>query len=172
MYDGVTSFFEEMPMSETISISTIETALSHAEAELEKATASRVIAHSIENNWITEVTSLRHLLKARQSRSEAQPSVARIAPPAPNQPVARVTPVTDFKGDLILVDWMAKQVESSGIDGVTVPDIKRAAQAANIQMHPNYPYTALRSLVESKRIVKHGVRYLKAGIGAEFALAG
>lgn len=42
------------------------------------------------------------------------------------------------------------------------PEIYRAAEESGMKMHPNYPYTALRTLVEKGRLAKKNGRYYGA----------
>ena len=60
------------------------------------------------------------------------------------------------------IDWIAEVVAASGNAGITPPQILRKSVRAGIKMHENYPYVALRKLVERKRVEKKGARYYKA----------
>jgi hypothetical protein len=60
------------------------------------------------------------------------------------------------------IDWIAEAVATSGSAGITPPEIMRKSAKAGIKMHQNYPYVALRKLVERKQVEKKGARYYKA----------
>lgn len=140
-----------------LTLEALDSHLLYAETELEKATAERLRASDLENQWLLEVQSVRNLIKIRRNPvngviadTVSSPSVAsdslgdgRAAPPAKTTHI----------------DWTAALVVGSGDRGVSPPEVFRAAEKDGIKMHPNYPYTALRTLVEKKRVAKRDGRY-------------
>ena len=147
-----------------LTLEALDSHLSYAETELEKATADRIHASDLENQWLLEVQSIKNLIKIR--RNPVNGAIADISD-SPSHPAdtenatnSRATPPVETTH----IDWIAALVSGSGDRGVSPPEILRAAEKDGIKMHPNYPYTALRTLVEKKRITKADGRYF-AGKG-------
>jgi hypothetical protein len=147
-----------------LTLEALDSHLSYAETELKKATADRIHASDLENQWLLEVQSIKSLIKIR--RNPVNGAIADIGD-SPSHPVgtenATNNPATS-PVETTHIDWIAALVSGSGDRGVSPPEILRAAEKDGIKMHPNYPYTALRTLVEKKRITKADGRYF-AGKG-------
>lgn len=135
-----------------LSIEVLEADLRSAEDELASATAARIHAHEIENQWNTEVVSLRSLIEVRRLRLHGTVSDRLVESP---RPIATEMAVNE---ELSHIDWMAKQISES-LHGLTPPEIISLAESEKRGMHPNYPYTALRTLVNNKRVDKRKGRY-------------
>lgn len=60
--------------------------------------------------------------------------------------------------ELSHVDWIVKRLIQSP-HGLTPPELFLLAVAEGRKMHRNYPYTALRALLEAKKIERRGSRY-------------
>jgi hypothetical protein len=151
--------------STTLSLKILEEDLTLAEQELAKATANRLRVHELENQWITEVTSLRNLIEVRRKRLDPDGVTPEVGG-APRERI-RVIPSTEAfprqvsiaVGELSHIDWIADAIQASGNAGMKPPEIFKKAESAGRQMHRNYPYTALRELLEQKRISRRGDRY-------------
>lgn len=139
----------------TLSIEALENDLRHAETELSKATEERLRAHEIENQWSTEVTSLKNLIEIRRKRMNLPPTNR-----ANEQPI---TVNGAEGGNLTNVAWIERAVQASGSMGKSPPEILREAAGVGRKMHKNYPYVALAHLVERGRIAKREGRYYPVG---------
>jgi hypothetical protein len=144
-----------------LTLEALDSHLSYAEEELGKASADRIRASDLENQWLLEVQSVKNLIKIRRNPANGSP----LPTPTTVAPVLPVVAETAEDGRVALsaetthIDWIAALVSSSGGRGVSPPEILRAAEKDGVKMHPNYPYTALRTLVEKKRIAKADGRY-------------
>jgi hypothetical protein len=135
-----------------LTLDSLESHLSYAERELEMATAERVRASETENQWLMEVQSVKNLISVYRTRANGN-----------TNPVISPIPYTASgngeTAEVSHIDWMAALVGISDDRGISPPEILRAAERDGVKMHPNYPYTALRTLVEKKRVTKREGRY-------------
>ncbi len=135
-----------------LTVDGIDELLSDAEARLQRATEERVASTEKENQCLTEVDSLKKLRSIYASRNGGESSPKLDGPPL-------VQSTFPLGIDVSHIDWIAQAVISHGNTGLTVPELMQEAEAARVKMHPNYPYTALRNLVEKGRLRKDGLRY-------------
>jgi hypothetical protein len=141
-------------MGTTISLSTIEALeneLRLAQDELHRATEARLNAINVEEQWRTEVNSLKALIEVRRKR------LGIVSDEVAVQEHVQLNVVEPISH----VDWIYDQVLASGDSGVTPVDLYKIARKHGRTMHENYPYVALSSLVERKKIVKRDGRYYK-----------
>jgi hypothetical protein len=168
-------YTQRVMANDFLPIQSVERALSYAEKELAKATEARLQAHAVEEDWHTEVSSLKNLLKIRQGRTFPRPESAEVGGDGAAQPTpesaAHVTPPGEKHVEVNRVNWMEGLAVSAGRRGTSPPEILAEAAKQGITMHPNYPYTALRKLVSDGRLTKRAGRYYKES-QAELALAG
>src|SRR5580700_9303237 len=91
----------------------LESHLSYAQAELDKATAERVRLSDIENQWLTEVESVKKLISVYQSRAGTANGVAPRVP-ANDQPVkSKTPPSTEANANGSVIEWIAQVVTAS-----------------------------------------------------------
>ncbi|HEY6347145.1 MAG TPA: hypothetical protein VIY49_37110 [Bryobacteraceae bacterium] len=142
-----------------LSIEALEGDLLHAEEELAKAIKERLHAHEVEDQWNTEVTSLKNLIEVRRKRLHIG---------SPNGSAVAAQPIEDTRKDatydgpaLSHIDWIYNAVVNAGDHGLSPPEILKAAASASIKMHENYPYVALKTLVERGKVIKKEGRYYR-----------
>ena len=137
----------------TLSIDALESDLLAAEKELEKAREERLRVLEIENQWSTEVTSLRNLIEIRRKRLNL-PSILTSTEESSATPYEHAP-----KHPLSSVAWIEHTVRASGNNGKTPSEILRDAEGVGRKMHKNYPYVALAHLVEKGKVSKRDGRY-------------
>jgi hypothetical protein len=137
------------------SISTFTKELEWAEAKLKESTEDRLRAHAVEDQWQSEVNSLRKLIEVRKARLSPKPHGQSV--------VAGISAIEEgpVSPDTNRVAWVYEQIVASGTHGMTPPDIYRAAKKVGLSMHKNYPYVVLRKLIERDKVTKKGERYHK-----------
>jgi len=139
-----------------IATSLLRAALQEAERELQEASEATQKALERQTVCTDEVASLKKLLihRAPEDTAVNVPETNPLEnPPSERSPV----------GGGSLIDQIEKIVYAGGDRGMNVPLIVDAATKAGIKMHPNFPYTALRSLVKAERVKKVGLRYYRPG---------
>ena len=156
-----------------LTIESLKKELHHAQQELAGATADRLKAQEIEGSWTTEVNSLKLLIQAREKREAAS---THSSPPSDSEldDYEEATHVDDDMGDygmddesvpvqdsqLNHVDWIMKRIREHR--RLTPPQIFRLAEEEGRSMHRNYPYTALKALVDAGKAKRDGEYYLAA----------
>src|SRR5665213_368678 len=141
-----------MATQSLLSIDALQSDLKHAEQKHAEATADRLRAQEIENQWTTEVNSLRSLIEVRKMRLSPgnggyQYQTSEVVPP--EGPSTAVTHV----------EWISGLLEAAGRAGVSPPEILRAAEKSNVKMHRNYPYVVLSHMLEKGKVTKREGRY-------------
>jgi hypothetical protein len=148
----------------SLTIEAIDSLLWDAEAELAKAKDAMDKAVARQKRWMTEVESLNNLKKIRMEEKSEQAVNVHAAPPvAAPAPTPTEIVVVPTELGISHIDWIAAAVVASGDRGMNVPEIVATATSGGVKMHPNYPYTALRNLVQTGRLKKVGLRYFKPG---------
>lgn len=125
---------------------------------MQEATAQRLRLLEVENQWQTEVNSLKNLIEVRRKR---------LAPVKAEEADDSTPDAQDLfeiaEGESVShVDWILHQVAASGIKGMSPPELLRQAEFEQRKMHQNYPYVVLRKLVKAGRVAKKNGRYFKA----------
>jgi alanine racemase len=155
------------------SISSLEKEVEVAQQNLKDASAQRAYAEEAENQILAEVKSLVTLIEIRRKRlglhaddpsakSKEQPRLPLETPLQGSSSHAADGPDEDHSGEEVSkVNWIFNFVAGNGPRGAMPPEVARAASTAGVSMHPNYPYTALRKLVERGVLVKRRGRYYK-----------
>lgn len=156
--------------SPSLSISSLESALENANEQLKKASTERVLAQEIENQWHTEVISLKNLIDVRRKRLHLYSDEVPNHDHRAEQESAVDAEATKDEFDFIFsapaishVEWISLQVAASGVNGISPPEILKLAEEQERKMHKNYPYIVLRKLVEEGKVIKKAGRYFKKG---------
>ncbi|HEX4231581.1 MAG TPA: hypothetical protein VHZ07_23125 [Bryobacteraceae bacterium] len=158
--------------------SALQSELDQARGELEKATAKQLKINAEVEQWKSEVEALQKLLDIRQRRLNPSPESNGTMAVAP-EPVANshLNSTGHNGSDLFSLEdsngtdpveqkskaaWILERVKNSSTHGCTAAEVAKLASESGIEMHPNYPYTVLKSYVKRGKVNKRGVRYYYA----------